>query len=134
MAATPAAPAIFTVSGNGTGPGAILNEDYTVNSFSNPAAPGSVILVYATGFGPLSPPAADGEIATAAAPTTLTVSARIAGIPSEVTYAGAAPGLIAGVVQINVRIPKGAGPNPAAPILLSAGSAATPAGVTVALQ
>jgi len=55
-------------------------------------------------------------------------------VPAEVTYAGAAPGLIAGVAQINVRVPKGLAPTPSAPILLSVGGVTTAAGVTVALK
>ena len=38
----PATPAIFTAGSGGTGPGAILNQDYSVNSYWNPATPGSL--------------------------------------------------------------------------------------------
>ena len=34
-----AAPAIFTMDGSGVGPGAILNQDFSINSPSNPARP-----------------------------------------------------------------------------------------------
>jgi uncharacterized protein (TIGR03437 family) len=128
------APAIFTQTATGTGPGAILNQDLTVNSFANPAPRNSIIMVYGTGFGTLNPPAMDGQIATAPATTMLPVTATIGGIPADVTYAGAAPGLIAGAVQINVRIPAAAAPDLSAPISLSLGSAITPAGVTVSIQ
>ena len=36
-------PGIFTANSSGTGPGAILNPDYSLNSPSNPAAKGSVV-------------------------------------------------------------------------------------------
>lgn len=127
-------PGIFTHWGTGIGPGAILNQDSTLNSFTNPAQPGSVIAVFGTGFGPLQVPGADGALATEAVFTVLPVTATVGGIPAEVTYAGAAPGLVNGVVQVNVRIPNEISPSPAAPILLSAGSATTPAGVTVSVQ
>lgn len=127
-------PALFTQAANGTGPGAILNQDYSLNSFSNPAPAGSIIMLYGTGFGPLVPPAADGQTATGPAQTAMSVTASIGGIPAEVLYAGAAPGLIAGVVQINVQIPQNAPSSPAAPVSLGVGSAVTPAGVTVAIR
>lgn len=127
-------PALFTQSANGTGPGAILNQDYSLNSFSNPAPAGSTVMLYGTGFGPLVPPAADGQTATGPAQTATPVLATVAGMPAEVTYAGAAPGLIAGVVQINVRIPASAPSSPAAPVSLSVGTAVSPPGVTVAIQ
>jgi uncharacterized protein (TIGR03437 family) len=133
-AVAPAAPAIFTVGSAGFGPGAILNQDYTLNSFSNAAAAGSVISLYGTGFGLLSPSMSDGQIATEAIPTALAVSATIGGVRAQLLYAGAAPGLIAGVVQINLRIPEGLPPNSAAPVSLSAGPYTTPAGVTVSIR
>lgn len=49
-----AAPGIFTQNGSGFGPGYILNKDGTLNTPSNPAAPGDPITVYATGVGPVS--------------------------------------------------------------------------------
>ena len=134
IAVAPAEPALFTVGSAGFGPGAILNEDYTLNSSASAAASGSVISLYGTGFGLLSAPTADGEIATGPVPTALPVSATIGGVRAEVFYAGAAPGLIAGAVQINVRIPAGLPPNSAAPVSLSAGPYTTPAGVTVSVR
>lgn len=130
----PATPAIFTQNGAGSGPGAILNSDYTVNSASNPAPRASTVMLYGTGFGTLEPQPSDGAIVTATAPTIVPVSATIAGVPAAVSYAGAAPGLVAGVIQINVQIPADIPPNPAARILLRIGSAATPAGVTLAIR
>jgi uncharacterized protein (TIGR03437 family) len=129
-----ASPAVFTLSTAGIGPGAILNQDYTVNSVSRPAAPGSVIMIYATGFGALNPLPVDGQIAGLLATTPSLVTATIDGIPAQVQYAGAAPTLIAGAVQVNVQIPAGAHTNPTAPLNLVMGSFAIPPGVTVAIQ
>lgn len=134
VAAAPAAPAIFTQGSTGFGPGAILNEDYTLNSVSNAAAVGSVISLYGTGFGLLSSSTADGRVVTGPIPTALPVSATIGGVRAEVLYAGAAPGLIAGAVQINVRIPEVLAPDSSAPVSLSAGPYTTPAGVTVSIR
>ena len=129
-----ASPAIFTLNGTGIGPGAILNQNYSVNSPLAPAAQGSVILVYGTGFGALNPLPTDGQLAQVQATTTSPVTAAIDGVPAAVLYAGAAPGLIAGIVQINVRVPEGLSANPAAPIVLRMGSFTTQAGVTVSVQ
>ncbi|MCX6627462.1 MAG: hypothetical protein NTW28_07520, partial [Candidatus Solibacter sp.] len=127
-------PAVFTQGGTGIGPGAILNEDYSVNSFLNPAAAGSTVMVFGTGFGSLDPPATDNQIAGSPANTTRPVTASIGARPAEVLYAGAAPGLVSGVVQINLRIPSGVAPNVAAPLFLTVGPATTPAGVTVSIR
>jgi uncharacterized protein (TIGR03437 family) len=128
-----ATPALFTQTATGGGPGAILNQDYSVNSASNPATRGSVVMLYGTGFGALDPQPADGQIA-GAAPTRTAVTATVDGVPAVVTYSGAAPGLIAGVIQINVQIPAVIAPNPAAAVMLTVGAAAIPAGVTIAVE
>lgn len=47
-------PGIFSQSGTGYGQGYILNQNGTLNSPSNPAAPGDRITVFATGVGPLT--------------------------------------------------------------------------------
>jgi uncharacterized protein (TIGR03437 family) len=46
-----ASPGIYSVDGSGYGQGYILNSDGTLNSPSNPAAPGSAITIFATGVG-----------------------------------------------------------------------------------
>ncbi len=45
------APGIFAADGSGTGGGAILNQDYSLNVRLNPAARGSVVAIYLTGAG-----------------------------------------------------------------------------------
>lgn len=128
------APAVFTLNGTGTGAGAVLNEDYTVNTFLAPAASNSVLMVYGTGFGPLQSGVTDGQVVSSAIPLMLPVSATIGGVPAEVLYAGSAPGLIAGVTQINIQVPVGLPANPFTPLLLSVGSVSTPPGVTVSIR
>jgi trimeric autotransporter adhesin len=127
-------PAIFTIGSDGTGPGAILNQDYSTNSPGNPAAPGSTLMVYGTGFGALTPAPTDGQIATVAAHTNAAVTATLGGVSATVSYAGAAPDLVSGVTQINVVVPQGLPANPFTPIVLTIGSASTQPGVTVAIQ
>jgi len=129
-----AAPAIFTQNATGVGPGAILNEDYTPNSDTSPAARDSILMIFATGFGPLQWLPVDGQAIPSAVPTVLPVTATIGNLPAEVLYAGSAPTLVAGVMQINVRVPKDLPPNPETPVSLTAGGIPVPLGVTVAIQ
>jgi uncharacterized protein (TIGR03437 family) len=128
-----ASPAIFTVNASGTGPGAILNQDYSLNSASNPAPAGSVLMVYATGLGTLNPPPSDGAIAQDPAPITSPVSAQVGGVSAQVQYAGAAPGLVAGVFQVNIQVPSGV-QSGTVPITIQVGSVTSSTAVTVAIQ
>src|SRR5450756_2990593 len=57
-----ATPAIFSLDASGVGPGAILNQDTSINSTGNPAARLSVISIYSTGAGITTPASADGEL------------------------------------------------------------------------
>ena len=101
----PALPGIFTADASGVGPGAILNLDYSVNSTDNPAAAGDIVIVYATGAA--TDKARTGRRATEADRVSGPVSAFVNGQPAEVLYAGAAPGLVYGALQVNLRLPKG---------------------------
>jgi uncharacterized protein (TIGR03437 family) len=105
----PTAPGIFTGDASGIGQGAILNQDYSVNSAKNPAARGSVVMVYMTGLGAVTPAVADGGI-TGNSPSRQveTFQATVDEQSAEVLYAGTAPGLVAGVGQVNVVIPQAA--------------------------
>ena len=130
-----AVPAIFTLDSSGVGPGAILNQDSTVNSPSNPADKGSVVSVFASGTGQTDPPSTDGQTAGAIPPSILLpASVQIGGFDAQVLYAGGAPGLIAGVAQVNCLIPADAPSGPAVPIVLTVGPTSSQAGVTLAIK
>ncbi len=132
---TPASPAIFTLDGSGQGQGAILNQDETVNSPKNPAARGDIVALFATGSGQTDPPSADGHIGGAfALKPAMPVSVQIGGIDAEVLYAGGAPGLINGVLQVNCRIPANVNPGYSVTVVLAVGSASSPRSVTLAVQ
>jgi uncharacterized protein (TIGR03437 family) len=134
LTVAPSAPGIFTFS-FGAGQGAILNQDFTINSASNPAERDSIVQIFATGEGLTNPPGIDGQIAADIYPAPiLPVSVFIGGLPAQVVYAGAAPGLVAGVLQVNARIPAGAAAGPAAPIVIFVGSARSQPGVTLAIR
>jgi uncharacterized protein (TIGR03437 family) len=127
------APALFTVAG-GTGPGAILNENSSLNSSSNPAARGSVVVLFATGEGQTAPPGEDGKLAVAPLPAPLLpVSVTIGGLPAETTFVGAAPGF-AGLLQVNARVPLGVALSEAVPVLIRIGNVNSQTGLTLAVD
>ena len=131
----PAAPGIFALSGNGVGPAAILNEDSTVNSAANPARRGALISIFATGAGRMDPPGVDGQIRNDAAQhPLLQVSVRIGGQDAEVLYAGSAPGLVAGALQVNCRIPLSVAAGVAVDVVFTMGERTSPAGTTLSIQ
>jgi trimeric autotransporter adhesin len=90
-----------------TGQAAALNEDGSINSAENPAAAGSIVSLYATGAGAMDPPLQDGVVVTDTnSRPVVPLTVRIGGVTADVLYAGPAPGLIAGVLQINARVPQ----------------------------
>jgi uncharacterized protein (TIGR03437 family) len=132
-----AAPGIFTTTQTGSGQAAILNQDSTVNSASNPAARGSIVSVYMTGVGALKPSLADGSIGPLIPPFPMPVAdigATIGAVDAQVTFAGQAPGLIAGATQVNVEVPQTAPVGAAVPITIYAAGYATLGQVTMAVR
>ena len=72
---------------------------------STPAKPGEVIVLYATGFGPTNPPTPSGRLVQQPAEIDKTnLRVLIGGQAAEVQFAGMT---IAGVWQLNVKIPEG---------------------------
>jgi uncharacterized protein (TIGR03437 family) len=129
-----AAPALFTAGSSGTGPGAILNQDFSINSSANPAAAGSIVMLYGSGGGLFQPPPGDGTVTGSnLSNVVLPVTAKVGGMGATVMYAGSAPGLVAGVMQINVQIPQGT-PSGNVPVAIAVGGVASQAGVTVAVR
>jgi uncharacterized protein (TIGR03437 family) len=130
-------PAIFSLSQGGSGQGAILNQNSSVNGASNAAAPGSVISIYATGEGMLQPSGVTGSVTTSTAPfpTPLgMVSVTIGGLTAQIEYAGEAPGLVSGVLQVNAVVPAGVAAG-SQPVILTVGSASNAQQtITVAVQ
>jgi uncharacterized protein (TIGR03437 family) len=141
----PSRPGIFTMDGTGQGQGAILNEDGSLNSASNPAPRGSVISIFATGGGEAAPGIVEGQLVGDIRPrTTLPVSVifdlgnnehLVQQQQGEVLYAGGVPGSVAGLLQVNVRVPADAvDTGPAVPFALFIGSQWTVFQATVALR
>ncbi len=130
-------PAIFTRDSSGSGQGAVLNSPgLSKNSPSNPAPRGSTVTIYLTGAGPFTSPLNDGALAPAVDPplVQLPITVTIGGEPASVSYQGAAPGLVAGVVQVNAEIPPDISPGPAVPLTLTVGETPAQNSVTVAVD
>ena len=97
---------------------AILNQDATPNSAQNPAMQGSVISLFVTGLGAMTPVPGDGTVASGASskpvlPIQVFVGTGPASLYKQldggaVLYVGEAPGQIEGLQQINVQLPVGA--------------------------
>src|SRR6185312_2459247 len=113
---------IYTLNQTGSGQGAILNADYTVADVNHSAASGSIVQVYMTGEGVTSPPSITGQQAVSLNQPLLGVTATVNGVDAPVKYAGSAPGLIYGVMQVNVQIPANT-PSGANQIVITVGSA-----------
>jgi len=133
-----AAPALFTADFSGKGQAVANNANGTRNSAATPASAGSVITLIATGGGPTNPPQADGSLgpATGGTPPQLaaSVTVTIGGQTAQVSYAGAAPGIVAGVIQINVTIPSSVAASNAVPVVVAIAGVSSPAGVTIAVS
>ncbi len=97
-------PAVFTANTSGSGQAAALNQNLSVNSTTIPAKLGSTIVLYATGAG-FTTNAVDGQQAPSTCGVQLPVTVKIGNQYVNPSYAGCAPTLIAGVIQINAQIP-----------------------------
>jgi uncharacterized protein (TIGR03437 family) len=135
---TTLSPALFTANTSGSGQGAILNlTGPPINSAANPAARGDWVAIYGTGIGVTSPASTDGMLATAPygqLPAKVNVTVTMGGITCQTNYAGAAPYLISGALQINAQVPAGVTPGPSVPLTVTIGGVSAPAGVTLAVK
>jgi uncharacterized protein (TIGR03437 family) len=129
-------PGLFTADSTGQGQGAVLNEDnVTRNSPATPARPGSVVILWGTGEGLTDPPGVDGRLAVDVLPKPLApVSVDIGGLPASIEYAGAAPGNIPGLLQINARMSKDVLPGDRVPVHVKIGTGISQDGVTLAVR
>jgi len=129
----PTAPGLYSYFGNALA----YNQDGTLNTGpitnngvivtpANAAAAGSVVVIYMTGLGQTDPPGQDGVrygslvLAETVAPVTATIGGQVA----TVVYAGSAPGQIAGVMQVELVVPAGAGTGEV-PVIVTVGGVAS---------
>jgi uncharacterized protein (TIGR03437 family) len=133
------APGIFTANSSGTGPGAILNSNNSVNAPNNPASRGDTVVLYLTGEGQTSPAGVTGKVTTVSSTPPLTpapllqVSITVGGQPAQFSFAGEAPGFVSGVMQLNVQLPANAGTGDL-PVVVTIGGNPSQTGVTVSVK
>jgi uncharacterized protein (TIGR03437 family) len=133
-------PGLFTANASGTGPGAILNSNNSVNSPSNPASKGDTVVIYMTGEGQTNPAGVTGKVTTvnpSGNPLTpqplLPVAVLVDGQPAKVVFYGEAPGIVSGVMQVNVQIPTTAATGNLS-VSVQVGSNISQTGVTVSVK
>jgi uncharacterized protein (TIGR03437 family) len=139
----PTAPGIFTVGGDREDRGAVLNgTDNTVAApvgvfpGSRPARPGDVVVIYASGLGPVTPslPSGIGSGANGTAIPRLNSSptVRIGGQTAAIQFDGLAPGFV-GLYQLNVVVPSGVQAGSAVPVVITTAQGQTSNTATMAV-
>jgi uncharacterized protein (TIGR03437 family) len=130
-----AVPAIFTSNSSGSGSAVVINQDGSINSASNPAPKGTVVVFYETGEGQTNPGGVDGK--PNGLPLPMPVQNVVVGMGdkgAEILYAGGAPSFVAGVMQVNARVPADAPVGDKVSLSILVGSTFSPAGVTIAIR
>jgi uncharacterized protein (TIGR03437 family) len=102
LATTPSFPLWIDTSDGELFPG-VLNQNGSLNSQANPAKTGSVVSFYGTGFQTSFAPLLDGQIPAQAQSVFCPTGTCLAG-EGAILYEGAAPGIVAGVTQVNLQL------------------------------
>jgi uncharacterized protein (TIGR03437 family) len=100
----------------------------------NPAQPGELVILYATGLGQVTPAVATGALPAGASSTVAPVTLTIGGInvgPQDF-FAGLA-GCCVGLNQINAHVPLGVSSGNAVPVVLTIGGQSSNT-ATIAVQ
>ncbi len=145
-------PGIFTFAGDANAPAIAVAVNYSPpnsdvipssvaapeGTFPNfpaqPAARGGLIILYATGLGPVSPPATNGaDSSDALRSTTIPLSVYIGNAKAEVPFSGLTP-QFPGVNQLNVIIPQAVVPGDAVPIRIEQGGVSSQDNVVIAVR
>jgi uncharacterized protein (TIGR03437 family) len=118
-------PAIFRLNPGGSTQAAAINQDGSINGPAHPAAVGSFVTIFGTGFGQTQLPGVSGTLFPATA-SLLDTQVEVlvggaycptgdsycsGGFSANVTYGGAAPLQFAGIDQINFQVPALNGPS-----------------------
>ncbi len=127
------APGVFTTDSSGVDQAVVLNQDGSQNGVNNPALKASVITIFATGEGRTNPPGIDGKLATGPSVPFLPVQLFIANVRADVLYAGTANGQVAGLLQVEARVPDGIAAG-RQPVVLTVGEGNSQPGVFVVIR
>lgn len=115
-----ATPGIFTANASGSGPAAAFRT-------------GDVVSIFLTGEGQTTPAGVNGKVTGTPPLPRLDVAATIDGQPAEVLFAGEAPGVVSGVMQVNLRAAAGVRSGPV-PVVVTVGGVPSQSGVTVSVR
>jgi len=100
------APGIFTQNSSGSGAGAVIRPNGELVRAGSGAVIGETLILFATGEGATDPAGVDGKPTVAPLPRPKTpVTVLIDGQEVRPVHAGGAPGLVAGVLQVNFVVP-----------------------------
>lgn len=142
----PSAPGIFTLNSAGTGQAAVQIGNSAVfaapagsiqGAQSRPIKKGEVLVIYATGVGPVDSTIKNGDIPRGSAVKTVTVpKVMFGGVSADangVQFSGMSPQFV-GLNQINVVVPQGAPSGSAVSLQLDIGGVTTSNQVTLAIE
>jgi uncharacterized protein (TIGR03437 family) len=120
------APGIFSMNGQGTGQGAVLDSQNNLVDASNPTTAGAAIQIFCTGLGPVTnqPPTGVPAPSSPLAETTMTPTVTIGGSTAQVLFSGLSPGNV-GLYQVNVPVPAGIAAGTSVPVVISRGAASS---------
>ncbi len=117
---TTSSPAVFTFNGRGL----FLTPSFQIITPDQPAPRGDYAIFYASGEGQTNPAGMDGELVINLR-RAVGASVTVGGVTADLLYAGSAPGFVAGLLQVNIRIPDNA-PVGDTSVVLKIGSASSP--------
>ena len=140
-------PSIFAFGSERPAMGIVLNLDFTVAQpsgaipglSSRPAQRGGVIIIYATGLGPVAPAPETGGLGLndqggfIQRDTTEPAVVRVGGIAANVSFAGLSPDFV-GVYQVNATLAANTPQGNTVPIVIEIGGEQSPAGITIAVS
>ena len=126
-------PGVFSANASGSGQAAVLNQDLSHNSAQNPGGPRIVCGRHVTGEGQTVPPGLTGSVTASKITPVLPVTVNFGNVPATCIPLWETPGVVAGVMQINVTVPQNA-PTGVVPITVMVGSVVSQSGLTVAIQ
>jgi uncharacterized protein (TIGR03437 family) len=140
-------PGLFTANASGSGGLAafnvVVNQDgsvsYPLNTPSTPAKRGSLIVLYVTGEGKTSPASIEGvptpvvqPFPVPISPVSVTIGGAAASSPFP--YLGEVPGIISGVMQINLKVPDASATGDTVPVVVTVNGQPTQNNVSIAVQ
>lgn len=126
------APGLYSANFTGSGPAVAFNQDNSQNSATNPAAAGSIVVLFGTGEGATNPPGVDGTVAMPGAlpAPQAACTVTVGGVPATVAYCGAVPFVVEGEFQLNIQLSPNT-PSGAQPVVVTVGSAKSHANLTI---